>query len=151
MSDVNPKIDLRDCPSCVNFNIRKAMRVVSQHYDKIMAPAGLRGTQFTILTILYRIDGLSITDLAEHLVMDRTTLTRNLKPLEKEGYIEILPGLQDRRSRRVALTAAGKKAQQGAMPYWRKAQDEIVDYLGQPTAEQFIEHLQVAAASHGRL
>jgi len=123
--------------------------VVSQHYDKLMAPSGLRGTQFTILTVISNSDELSITDLADFLVMDRTTLTRNLKPLEKQGYLNILPGMQDRRSRRILLTDAGKKIQHCAMPYWRQAQNEMVNYLGESKAVNFIQHLQVAAASHG--
>lgn len=151
MNIKNTKIDLSDCPSCVNFNIRKAMRAVSQHYDKIMAPAGLRGTQFTILTVLSRIDALTITELANYLVMDRTTLTRNLKPLEKEGYLKILPGLEDRRSRRIKLTNAGKKAQKTAMPYWQKAQEEMVDFMGKTNAKQFIGDLRAAAMSHEQL
>jgi len=124
------------------------MRAVSQHYDKTMAPAGLRGTQFTILTVLSRSEDLSISDLAEYLVMDRTTLTRNLKPLEKEGYLKVLPGLQDRRSRRIELTRAGRKAQKVAMPYWQKAQDEMVDFMGKQNAKRFIGDLQVAVRNH---
>lgn len=151
MKTRNSKIDLSDCPSCVNFNLRKAMRAVSQHYDQIMAPSGLRGTQFTILTVLSRLDELTISDLADFLVMDRTTLTRNLKPLEKEGYLEILPGLQDRRSRRIKLTNKGKKVQKTAMPYWQKAQDEIVAFMGKSNTRQFISHLRVAATSHERV
>ena len=151
MKTKNGKIDLADCPSCVSFNIRKAMRAVSQHYDQIMAPSGLRGTQFTILTVLSRAGDLTITELANFLVMERTTLTRNLKPLEKEGYLKVLPGLQDSRTRRVNVTNLGKKAQKAAMPYWQKAQDEMVNYLGKANAKQFIGELQVAAMSHEQL
>ena len=147
----DPGIDLSDCPSCVNFNLRKAMRAVSQHYDRIMAPSGLRGTQFTTLTVLSRRGAVTITELADILVMDRTTLTRNLKPLEKEGYIKVLPGLQDRRSKRIELTNAGGKAQKAAMPYWQKAQDEMVDFMGKSNAKQFISDLRVAAMSHAQL
>ena len=142
------KIDLDDCPSCVNFNIRKAMRAVSQHYDKIMAPAGLRGTQFTILTVLSRMGSLSITELANYLVMDRTTLTRNLKPLEKDGLLKIMPGLEDRRSRRIELTNAGKKAQKFAMPYWQEAQNEMIDFMGKTTTRQFISDLRNVTLIH---
>jgi len=141
------KINLSDCPSCVNFNIRKAMRAVSKHYDKIMAPSGLRGTQFTILTVLTRANDLTITELSDYLVMDRTTLTRNFKPLVNEGYLKILTGLEDMRSRRIRLTDAGKKAQQTAMPYWQKAQDEMVAFMGKTTARQLISNLQIAAMS----
>ncbi len=151
MNTKTSKIDLSECPSCLNFNIRKAMRAVSQHYDTIMAPSGLRGTQFTILTVLSRLGELTITDLACVLVMDRTTLTRNLKPLEKEGYLKILPGLQDRRSRRIQLSSGGKKAQKAALPYWRRAQDEMVDFMGKENTQQFISDLRVAAMSHERI
>ncbi len=147
----NTKIDLSDCPSCVNFNLRKAMRAVSQHYDQMMAPSGLRGTQFTILTVLSRLGELTVTDLADFLVMDRTTLTRNLKPLVKEGYLNILPGLQDRRSRRIKLTSEGKKAQKTAMPYWQKAQNEMVNFMGKSNTRQLISDLQIVATSHARL
>jgi len=151
MKTNNCKIDLTDCPSCVSFNIRKAMRAVSQHYDQILAPSGLRGTQFTILTTLTRLGDLTITELAEYLVMERTTLTRNLKPLKKEGYLKVLPGLQDSRTRRVNLTTTGKKAQKMAMPYWQKAQDKMVDYLGKANAKQFISDLQIAAKSREQI
>ena len=151
MHNKNPKIDLTDCPSCVNFNIRKAMRAVTQHYDKTLAPTGLRGTQFTILTMLSILDELSITDLADNLVMDRTTLTRNLKPLEKEGYVKIRPGLLDRRSRRITLTSHGKKTQKNALPYWQRAQEEMVDFMGKTNTKQFITHLRIAATSHDKI
>jgi DNA-binding MarR family transcriptional regulator len=144
----NAKIDLSDYPSCVNFNLRKAVRAVSQHYDKILAPAKLRCTQFTILTILSQTDALTITGLAEHLVMDRTTLTRNLKPLEKEGYLTILPGIVDKRSRRIMLTNAGKEAHKNAIPYWQQAQKEMVSFMGKGNTRQLIMDLQLTSAIH---
>lgn len=145
------KIDLNDCPSCVNFNLRKAMRAVSQHYDKVMAPAGLRGTQFTILTVLSRLNDITVTELADYLVMDRTTLTRNLKPLEKEGYLNVLPGLEDARTRRIELTNIGRKAQKAALPYWRKAQGEMVDFMGKTNTKQLINDLQIVAMSYNKI
>jgi len=142
------KITLTDCPDCLNFNLRKAMRAVSQHYDKILAPTKLRCTQFTILTILSRMDTVSITELAEYLVMDRTTLTRNLKPLEKEGYLSIIPDVADKRSRRIALTNVGKAAQEIAMPYWQQAQSETVGFMGEEDAKQLIRYLQRLSTIH---
>ena len=70
---------------------------------------------------------------------------------KKEGYLKVLPGMQDSRTRRVNLTTAGKKAQKAAMPYWRKAQHEMVDYLGKSNAKQFISDLQVAAKSREQI
>jgi len=140
-------IDLSDCPSCVSFNLRKAMRAVSQHYDNIMAPTGLRGTQFSILTALHYTGSVKISQLAEALVMDRTTLTRNLKPLEKGGYLKILPDLDDRRSRRVDITPTGKKVRVNALPYWQQAQQEMVGFLGKSRSKQFITDLRLAATT----
>ncbi|NOX43238.1 MAG: winged helix-turn-helix transcriptional regulator [Gammaproteobacteria bacterium] len=151
MDAKNNKLDLSDCPSCVSFNLRKAMRAVSQHYDRIMAPSGLRGTQFSILTVLERAGPMKITVLADCLVMDRTTLTRNLQPLQQEGYLKIVPGLEDRRSRRVELTQAGKKVQSAAMPYWQRAQDEMVNFLGKTRSKQFVSDLRIAATTHQQL
>ena len=148
MKQQNDKFDLGDCPSCVNFNIRKAMRAVSQHYDKILSPTKLRCTQFTILTVLSRMGPVTVTDLAEYLVMDRTTLTRNLKPLEKEGYLSILPDVTDKRSRRIALTNAGKTAQEMAMPYWQQAQSEMVFFMGEEDTKQLIRYLQRLSTIH---
>lgn len=143
MKTQSSKIDLSESPNCLGFNIRKAMRAVSQHYDKVLAPTGLRGTQFSILAILSSVDTLTISELAEYLVMDRTTLTRNLKPLENDGYLKVLPGLQDRRSRRIELTAAGKKVLKVALPYWQKAQTEMVDFMGKTNAKRFIDDLRI--------
>jgi DNA-binding MarR family transcriptional regulator len=151
MKTKDSKIDLSECPSCLNFNIRKAMRAVSQHYDKIMAPSGLRATQFTILTVLNSTDSVTITELANYLVMERTTLTRNLKPLEKEGYLKIIPDIHDRRSRRIKITSSGEKIQKAAMPYWREAQEKMVSFMGKTNSKQFISDLQFVATSHVKL
>ena len=148
MNRKNTEITLSDYPSCVNFNLRKAVRAVSQHYDKILVPVKLRCTQFTILTILSKTDALTITGLADFLVMDRTTLTRNLKPLEKEGYLTILPGIVDKRSRRVALTNEGKEAQKSAIPYWQQAQKEMVSFIGEEDTRHLIRYLQLLSTIH---
>ncbi len=151
MNIKNTKIDLTACPSCIHFNIRKAMRATSQHYDKMLAPSGLRGTQFTILTALSISEPISITDLAEELVMERTTLTRNLKPLEKEDLLQIIPNIHDRRSRQIKITKAGRKTQKMALPYWRKAQQQMVNFMGKSNSKQFISDLRLAATSHEKL
>ena len=148
MAEKITETTLSDCTVCVNFNLRKAMRAVSQHYDKILAPAKLRCTQFTILTILSRMGTMTVTDLAENLVMDRTTLTRNLKPLEKEGYLTILPNVSDRRTRNIAITRVGKKAQETAMPYWRQAQNEMIAFMGEEDARRLISSSQKISTLH---
>jgi len=145
MNKATIKIDLSECPSCVSFNIRKAMRAVSQHYDKVLAPAGLRATQFTILTALIELDSITITELADTLVMERTTLTRNLKLLIKADYLKIIPDMHDRRSRQVELTASGRKIQKTALPYWQQAQDQMINFMGKANSKQFIHDLRRAA------
>ena len=75
--------------SCACFNLRKASRVVTQHFDEILKPSGLLITQFTILVAIAMAKSGTINELAERLVMDRTTLTRNLKPMEREGWLKV--------------------------------------------------------------
>lgn len=114
---------------CTCFNLRKASRAVTQIFDEILHPSGLRTTQFNLLVSISMVNSANITDLAQGLVMDRTTLTRNLKPLEKQGLIEIFSG-QDHRMRFVTLTASGYEALAKALPLWEQAQARIVKELG---------------------
>lgn len=116
--------------TCACFNLRKASRTVTQLYDEILQPSGLLATQFTLLVAIAIAGSVTITRLAEKLVMDRTTLTRNLKPLERQGLIEIAPG-QDQRTRVVTLTASGREALAKAIPLWEQAQASVVEGLGQ--------------------
>jgi len=116
--------------TCACFNLRKASRAVTQLYDQILQPSGLLTTQFTLVVAISIAGSTTITRLAEDLVMDRTTLTRNLKPLERQGLIEIVPG-QDQRTRVVALTAEGREALTKAIPLWEQVQASVVEGLGQ--------------------
>lgn len=116
--------------TCACFNLRKASRTVTQLYDEILQPSGLLATQFTLLVAIAISCSATITRLSEELVMDRTTLTRNLKPLERQELIEIAPG-QDQRTRVVTLTARGREALAKAIPLWEQAQASVVEGLGQ--------------------
>lgn len=115
---------------CTCLRLRKASRRVSQIYDRSLEPLGLTVTQFSLLGYLDRLAGLSIGALAEKLVMDPTTLTRNLRPLERRGLVVLAPDPNDRRSRCLHLTAAGRKAHQEAKPAWARAQRHIDKALG---------------------
>src|SRR4029077_2552603 len=84
---------------CNCFIVRSAARHVTQLYDQFLAPIGLRVTQFSILAILKRLGPLTINALAKQLVMDRTTLGRNIQPLERDGLIRIAPAASDRRAK----------------------------------------------------
>ena len=120
--------------------MRKATRAVTQLYDRILSPAGLRATQFTILAMLSLKGSLSITRMANFLVMERTTLTRNLKPLEKQGYVTILPG-EDQRVRNVVLTKTGQQMFEKALPLWKQAQTKITEAMGSQKYQTFLAHL----------
>ncbi len=137
---VTPK-EIAPCTECVCFNIRKASRMVTQVYDEIMQETGLRGTQFTILANIAGYQLLTISVLAEKLVMDRTTLTRNLKPLEKQKLIVITPG-EDRRTRSVQLSASGHETLASALPLWRQAQQKITKKMGKKRLSHLIEELR---------
>lgn len=119
-------INDRDC--C--FNLRKATRAVTQFYDRHLESADIRATQFTLLLTLSTSSGKTLTEMAEGLVMDRTTLTRNLKPLEKAGFITTLK-LPDRRTKGYVLTDKGRMAIEKGIPLWKKAQDQIVGQMGE--------------------
>src|SRR5206468_64193 len=94
---------------CVCLAVRQAARHVTQFYDQFLAPSGLRTTQFSILAMLRRLGPITINALAADLVMDRTTLGRNILPLEREGLITVTKGTSDRRSKELRLTEAGRE------------------------------------------
>jgi DNA-binding MarR family transcriptional regulator len=116
--------------ACACANLRKASRAVTQVYDAALQPTGLKATQFTLLATLSTLGDLPLTRLAEALVMDRTTLTRNLKPLIGKGLVDVASG-DDQRVRKVGLTPSGRTAFDEALPHWRIAQSRFVEGLGQ--------------------
>ena len=115
---------------CACFALRKAARAVTQLYDKALEPSGLRATQFTLVVALSLSEQLTLSQVAERLVMDRTTLTRNMTPLERDGLVIRERG-PDRRERYLRLTPAGRRALAQALPLWRQAQAQAVTAIGQ--------------------
>jgi DNA-binding MarR family transcriptional regulator len=115
--------------TCLGARVRRAARTVGNHYDEHLKPAGLKGTQFTLLTALYLNPEATISRVAGFLLLDRTTLNRNLKPLEREGLIESGSG-KDLRTRTLKLTVKGVDALQQALPLWLEAQSAAVESLG---------------------
>jgi len=114
---------------CACFSLRKAARAVTQLYDKTLEPSGLRVTQFTLVVALSLSEQLTLSQVAERLVMDRTTLTRNLAPLERDGLVTSERG-SDQRERYVHLTPVGRRALEQALPLWRQAQAQVVTTIG---------------------
>jgi DNA-binding MarR family transcriptional regulator len=126
--------------NCTCFNLRKATRAVTHLFDEALKPYGLYGTQFTLLAAISVRKSVTITELAKTLVMDRTTLTRNLNPLEKKGFVEVAPG-EDKRTRVLSLTRSGKKILNETMPPWKKVQKEVVKTLGKGNWEELMNNL----------
>jgi len=119
----------RQAVPCVGFNTRRATRLITQYYDKTLAPTGLRSTQYSLLNALSMLGEASMQDMSIIMAMDRTTLTRNLSPLVKMGLVKVSVG-SDRRSRPITVTLKGKSALEKALPYWQEAQSHIVDAVG---------------------
>jgi DNA-binding MarR family transcriptional regulator len=122
--------DFLCCMDCIGFNLRKSTRAVTQLYDEMLRPTGIRVTQYSLLVALKIIGPVLVTDLAEKIVMDRTTLTRNLEVMEKQGLVSVAPG-EDRRTRQVTITETGTKVLKEAYPLWQQAQAKLRDSLGE--------------------
>ena len=135
---------------CTCAALRRTARRLTQAYDQAMRPTGLRLTQYSVLANVVRTGGLSVTDLAERLAMDRTTLTRNLQPLERQGLIRIAPGT-DRRSRAVEITEEGREAYEAALPRWRAAERQFRRTMSQAEAAELRRLLDRALTSAGDL
>jgi DNA-binding MarR family transcriptional regulator len=116
--------------SCTCLRLRKATRRVTQIYDQMLEPAGLTIAQFSLLAHLWPNEQLSIGTLAEALVTDPTTLTRNIKPLAERGLLRIFSDTDDRRRRLISLTDEGRAIVPVAAPLWRKAQARLAVLLG---------------------
>jgi DNA-binding MarR family transcriptional regulator len=115
---------------CNCFAVRAAARHVTQFYDQLLAPTGLRTTQFSILAKLNRHGPLTINGLAEDMVMDRTTLSRNILPLQRDGLIRIETTASDRRAKELHLSKAGKKRLHEALKAWTQAQAQFETSFG---------------------
>jgi DNA-binding MarR family transcriptional regulator len=124
------KLTVAKYMDCVCFNLRKTARAITQLYDEALRPSGLRCTQFSLLIATTRLEPVTVTHLAEVVVMDRTTLARNLRPLEKKGLMNVTRG-DDQRTRIVTLTTRGKEVLSRALPLWEKAQARVVRGMGQ--------------------
>ena len=115
---------------CTCLAVRQAARHITQFYDRYLTSAGLRTSQFSVLARLKRRGPMTINELASQLVMDRTTLGRNILPLEREGLINIAPGRTDKRRRELQLTEAGEERYLAARECWVAAQSRFEEIFG---------------------
>lgn len=114
---------------CTNFKLRQLARRVSQRYDQELAKAGLKTTQYSLLSHVLKLGPIRPGDLAAAMTMDASTLTRNLKPLLAAGWLELAAG-SDGRSRSVHITPAGRDKRAEAQTHWKVAQQQLNQQLG---------------------
>jgi len=132
---------------CNCLALRQAARHVTQFYDQFLAAAGLRTTQFSILARLQRLGPMTISALAADLDMDRTTLGRNLQPLERQRLVAVVKGRADRRSREIRLTDTGAERLRTAVEGWVKAQARFEAVFGEQRSSELRALLHAVSAS----
>ena len=114
---------------CTNLKLRQLSRAVTRHYDAYVARTGLKNTQYSLLSFVYKLGPLRPVDLAREMKIEASTLTRNLKPLVAAGWLAVGPGV-DGRSRIVSITDEGREKRQEAQRRWRAAQETVNATLG---------------------
>ena len=142
-----PASSLPKPDECNCFMVRSAARHVTQLYDQILAPVGLHVTQFSILAKLKQLGPLTINLLAKDMVMDRTTLSRNVLPLERDGLINIEASAADGRAKELHLTKAGEKRLQAGSEAWACAQARFERRFGAQRAADLRAMLRTVIAS----
>lgn len=123
--------------TCLNFHTRRANRVLNRIYDGHLQACGLKSGQFTLLRVIERMKQTTNREIQDVMLIDQTTLTRTLKPLIRDGYIEVNPG-EDLRVKLLSLSPQGKKLFLQATKYWQNAQDEVKRRLGAQYTKQLL-------------
>jgi DNA-binding MarR family transcriptional regulator len=133
---------------CLCFRARRVSRALTRLYDDALRPLGLQATQLTLLNAVAMMgERGTLTRVADVLAMDQTTLSRNLRPLEKAGLVAIEPLPGDRRCRVARLTPAGERAVEDALPLWTRAHERVVAILGTDAAVELRDRFDAAAAA----
>lgn len=130
---------------CICAVMRKAGRILTGRYDRCLKPSGLKLTQYSMLANIERNPDMSVSELAELLVMDQTTVTRNLRVLEKLGYIRLGSDKNDHRIKRIRISQAGTSKMDEARPLWKEAQSETEEILGGKNIESLLDSLRKLA------
>lgn len=140
--DDRPQAEVCNC-----LAVRQAARHVTQFYDQFLASAGLRTTQYSILAKLRWKGPMTINTLAQELVMDRTTLGRNILPLQRDGLLAVVKSASDRRSKELCLTDAGAERLRAARDGWSQAQAQFDAAFGSSRAQALRVLLHTVAAT----
>jgi DNA-binding MarR family transcriptional regulator len=134
---------------CVCFQLRKASRAITKLYDEALQPSGIRSTQFALLVAVAKKGPITISALAELLVIDTTTLSRSLRKLEQMGFIKMTEGA-DGRERLVQLAKKGTAVLKKSLPYWKAIQAQVVLELANPgwsEIQKSLDHIKNVATS----
>ena len=137
-------LDMSAVENCVCFNLRWVTRAVTQFYDAEMRRHGIRPTQGSILAALQSKNSWTMAELSDSLGMDRTTLVRNLRPLERDGLVEAAGGGRGKLVE-LAITAKGRKQIEKLTPAWKSAQSAAVKTLGKERWSAILSDLETAA------
>lgn len=132
---------------CNCTSLRKATRRISQLYDVVLSPTGLRSTQRSILIYIARAEDPNVGELAASLALDRSALAHNLKPLERDGLVRVVADQNDKRIRRVILTDAGRKKLAESMILWEQAQQRFETVFGEKKAGALRASLEFIAST----
>jgi len=146
---MSKELDLSAAENCVCFNLRWVTRTVTQFFDAEIRRHGIRPTQGSILASLKTKDSWSMAELSDWLGMDRTTLVRNLRPLQRDGLVQAVGGGRGRRVELV-ITAKGRKQIETLTPAWKSAQSAVVKTLGEERWSAILSDLEKAALALNR-
>ena len=138
------EVDLSAMENCVCFNLRRVTRLVTQFFDAEMRRHGIRPTQGTILASLITKDSWTMAELSDWLGMERTTLVRNLRPLQRDGLVKVGGGGRGRLVE-LAITRKGRKQMEKLTPAWKSAQSAAVKTLGEKRWSAVLSDLETAA------
>lgn len=141
MAEPDPAAIAACAKNCAAANTRRASRAVTRFYGRFMARTGLEPTQYSLLVACSLTGGATVSRLAEAFAMDRSALARNLAIMEKRGLVKVKPG-EDRRTRKVALTAFGQSTLANALPHWREAQGAVEQKFGAERLQRLLSELR---------
>jgi DNA-binding MarR family transcriptional regulator len=139
-ADIDREKCLEIIGTCACFSFRKASRSVTQLFDQTLAPIGLRSTQLTILVAAQVLGPCGLARLARELVMDRSTITRNIHPLVSQEMLQVT-GKSGRGGKSVVITKLGQQALLSALPYWKEAQGQLLQRMGKDRLERVMVDL----------
>ena len=123
---------------CFNLALRKSSRLITQFYEDRLSATGLKVGQFSILRAVNYTKETTNKELQSILVLDQTTLTRNLKPLLRDGYLQLAPHPEDGRLKIISLSESGKALYESAEPIWRKAQEDLQQKIGTEVTDNIL-------------